>query len=266
VNESTAAASSAADSLKHRLRAGGVVAGPMIFEFFSPGIARIAAAAGADFVLYDMEHSGTDIETIKLQCAVAAGAGIAPIVRVPHHGYSEVARVLDAGAHGVMVPMVASAAQAAELVHFTRYPPRGRRGAAFGVAHDGYRPGSPRDKMAAAEARTVVIAMIETGEGLEAVDAIAAVEGVDVIFLGHFDLSNFLGIPADFEHPRFEAALRAIGAAARRHGKVAATMAADAAWASRLHGHGFRMFASGVDVQLFQQALAGGLRALHALG
>ena len=86
-------------SLRERLRAGEIVAGPMIFEFFSPGIARIAQAAGADFILYDMEHSGADIETIKTQCAVCAAAGIAPVVRVPHHGYSEVARALDAGAH-----------------------------------------------------------------------------------------------------------------------------------------------------------------------
>lgn len=252
--------------LRERLRAGELVAGPMIFEFFSPGIARIARAAGADFVLYDMEHSGADIETIKIQCAVCAGAGIAPVVRVPHHGYSEVARALDAGAHGVMVPMVNDAAQAAELVSFTRYPPRGLRGAAFGLAHDGYVAGRPRDKIAAAEARTVVLAMIENANGLANVDAIAAVDGVDVLFLGHFDLTNFLGIPGEFDHPRFEQALQAIGAAARRHGKVAATMAADEAWARRLHAHGFRMFASGIDVQLFQQALAGGLRGLRALG
>jgi 2-keto-3-deoxy-L-rhamnonate aldolase RhmA len=253
-------------TLKQRIQAGHTALGSMVFEFFSPGMARIAREAGADFLIYDMEHSGTGIDTVKAQCAACAGTGLAPIVRVPHHDYSAVAGALDAGAHGIMVPMVASAAQAAELVSFTRYPPRGRRGAAFGMAHDGYRAGSPLEKMAAAEARTLVVAMIETVEGLAEVDAIAAVPGVDVLFLGHFDLTNFMGIPAAFTDPRFEQALADIGAAARRHGKIAGTMAGDAAWAARLHAHGFRLFACGIDVHLYQQALAGSIRAVRALG
>jgi 2-keto-3-deoxy-L-rhamnonate aldolase RhmA len=253
-------------SLKQRIQAGHVAAGTMVFEFFVPGLPQIARSAGADFLLYDMEHSGADTETIKAQCAACAGVGVAPLVRVPGHEYSQVARALDAGAHGVMVPMVADAAQAAEIVSFTRYPPRGRRGAAFGLAHDGYSAGTPRDKMAASEARTLVLAMIETAEGLANVDAIAAVPGVDVLFLGHFDLTNFLGIPGEFTHPAFESAIRAIAAAAQRHGKVAATMAGDQAWAERFHAIGYRMFACGLDVHLFQHALAGGIRAVRALG
>jgi len=251
--------------LKQRIQAGHTAAGTMVFEFFVPGMAQIARSADADFLLYDMEHSAADFETIKAQCAACAGSGVAPLVRVPGHRYADVARALDAGAHGIMVPMVADAAQAAELVSFTRYPPRGRRGAAFGLAHDGYTAGAPRDKMAASEARTLVMAMIETAEGLANVDAIAAVPGVDVLFLGHFDLTNFLGIPGEFEHPLFNAAIHEIAAAAQRHGKVAGTMAGDDAWARRFHAIGFRMFAYGLDVHLFQHALASGIRGVRAL-
>ena len=124
-----------------------------------------------------------------------------------------------------MMPLVGSAAQARELVSWTRYPPLGHRGAAFGIAHDGYTGGTPREKIDAAHSRTLVIAMIETPEGVANVDAIAAVPGVDVLFLGHMDLTNFMGIPGEFEHPAFEAAVRAIGQAAQRHGKLAATLA-----------------------------------------
>ena len=251
--------------LKQRIAGGETLAGTMVFEFFVPGMAQIANVAGVDFVLYDMEHSGVDIDAIKLQCAACAGSGVVPLVRVPSHQYQFVARVLDAGAHGIMVPMVADAKQAAELVSWTRYPPEGRRGAAFGVAHDGYRPGTPRDKIAESAARTIVIAMIETPEGVANAEAIAAVPGVDVLWLGHFDLTNFMGIPGDFEHADYLSAVDAIVAAARRHGKVAAVLAADEAWARKYHELGFRMFAYGLDIHLYQKALAAGVQAVHAL-
>ena len=251
--------------LKQRIANGETLVGTMVFEFFVPGMAQIAKVAGADFLLYDMEHSGVGIDAIKVQCAASAGSGVVPIVRVPTNQYHFVARVLDAGAHGIMVPMVADAQQAAEIVSWTRYPPEGRRGAAFGVAHDGYRPGSPREKIADSAARTIVIAMIETPEGVRNADAIAAVPGVDVLWLGHFDLTNFMGIPGEFGNPDYLAAVDDIVAAARKHGKVAAVMAADEAWARKYHGLGFRMFAYGLDIHLYQHALATGVQAVRAL-
>ena len=175
----------------------------MVFEFFTPGMAQIAAAAGAEFVLYDMEHSGAGIDTIKAQMAACRGLDIVPMVRVPTTQYHFIARCLDAGAMGIMVPMVESVAQARDIVSFTRYPPHGVRGAGFGVAHDDYEPGSPVDKIATANRRTLVIAQIETPRGADAVDEIAAIDGIDVLWLGHFDMTNFMGIPGQFTHPDF---------------------------------------------------------------
>jgi len=252
-------------TLKQRIQAGQMPVGTMVFEFFAPGIARLAAVAGADFVMYDMEHSGIGIETIKAQCAFCAGTGVAPLVRVPTNQYHLVAGVLDAGAHGIMVPMVADAAQARDIVSWTQYPPKGRRGAAFGVAHDGYTSGAPADKIAAAEARTMVIAQIETPEGVANADAIAAVPGVDVLWLGHFDLTNFMGIPGQFEHPDFVAAVNTVVAAAQRHGKVAGFMASDDDWAKRFHDYGYRMLAYSMDTLLYQRGLASGIQNLRAL-
>lgn len=111
-------------TLKQRIQDGQMPVGTMVFEFFAPGLAQIAAAAGAEFVMYDMEHSGIGIEAIKAQCAFCAGVGVAPLVRVPTNQYHLVAGVLDAGAHGVMVPMVADADQARDIVSWSRYPPR----------------------------------------------------------------------------------------------------------------------------------------------
>ena len=249
--------------VKQRLAEGGYAFGAMNFEFFSPGMPQIARAAGAEFVLFDMEHSGAGIETIKAQLAACRGIGIVPGVRVPATQYHFIARCLDAGAMSIMVPMVESAAQARDIVSFTRYPPQGVRGAAFGVAHDDYESGPVADKIAAARARTQVIAQIETARGAEAADEIAAVDGVDVLWLGHFDLTSFMGIPAQFEHPRYLEAMRGIVAAAERHGKVAGFMATDETWARDYVGHGFRMMAYGLDSLLYQRALAQGLGAMR---
>ena len=254
-----------ANPVKQRLAQGERVFGTMVFEFFSPGMPQIAKVAGAEFILFDMEHTALDLPEVKRLVACCRGLDLPPYVRVPATDYHFIAHALDAGATGIMVPMVETVEQAEFIVSCTRYPPAGRRGAAFGFAHDDYTGGDVAAKVAAANARTLVMALIETERGAANVEAIAAVPGIDVLWLGHFDLTNFMGIPGEFEHPAFEAAVRAIGQAAQRHGKLAATLASTPAWAGRFHAIGFRMFAYGLDVQLFQQALAAGIQSVRGL-
>jgi 2-keto-3-deoxy-L-rhamnonate aldolase RhmA len=249
--------------VKHELQRGGHAFGTMVFEFFSPGLPQVLRAAGAEFALFDMEHSGAGIETMKTQAALCRGIDLVPMVRVPATQYHLVSAVLDAGMMGVMVPMVESPVQAREIVSFTRYPPQGVRGAAFGIAHDDYEPGPVPNKMREAMDRTMVIALIETARGVAAVDEIAAVDGVDVLWLGHFDLTNSMGIPAAFSDPRYLAAVGAIVAAAKRYGKVAGVMAADEKWACDYFRRGFNIVAYGLDHLLLQQALSAGLDALR---
>ena len=251
--------------VKSRLAAGGHAVGTMAFEFFTPSLPQIVKAAGAQFLLYDMEHSGAGIETMKAQFACCRGLPIAPWVRVPVNEYHFIARVLDAGAHGVMVPMVDSVDDAKRAVRSMQYPPEGRRGSAFGMAHDDYLPGAPVDKIAAARARNVLIALIETPGGVAAADEIAALPGVDILWLGHFDLTNFMGIPGQFDHPDYLAAVDRIVAAARRHGKPAGFLALDDDWARRYHAKGFRVMAYGLDSQLLQSALRRGIELLRSL-
>jgi 2-keto-3-deoxy-L-rhamnonate aldolase RhmA len=249
--------------LKARLAEGGSAFGTMACEFFSPGLAQICRDAGAEFLLLDMEHSGAGIDVMKQQLACCRGLEIVPLVRVPVADYHFIARLLDAGAMGIMVPMVESAEQAAFIVGCTRYPPEGRRGAGFGVAaHDDYTGGDVAEKIAMAHERTLVICQVENASGLENVDAIAATPGVDIVWLGHFDLTNFLGIPAQFGHPRYQAAVDDIVAACRRHGKTAGFMASDREWAREYRDRGFRIIAYGVDVLLLKSALSAGLAAL----
>jgi 2-dehydro-3-deoxyglucarate aldolase/4-hydroxy-2-oxoheptanedioate aldolase len=244
------------NSVKKKLAEGGVALGSMVFEFFTPGIARLCANAGAEFVMYCMEHTGVGFETLQPQFSLCRALGVAPLVRVPAGEYHFVARALDVGAFGVMVPLVDTAEQAARIVSFTRYPPKGRRGAAFGFAHDDYQTGDVVQKMHAMHERTLVICMIETRAGLDNVEAIAAVPGVDVLWLGHFDLTNFLGIPGEFTHPKYRDAVKRIAAAAAQHGKSAGYMAADEQLGREYLGHGYRMIATGTDQGLLQNAMA----------
>ena len=243
------------NAVKQRLAAGGRAFGSMVFEFFTPGMPRLLANAGAEFALYCMEHTGVSYETLKPQFALCRALGVVPLVRVPGTEYDLIARALDCGALGVMVPLVDTAEQAELIVSCTRYPPAGgRRGAAFGFAHDDYEGGGVVEKMQMIHERTLVIAMIETRQGLENVEAIAAVPGVDVLWLGHFDLSNFLGIPGEFSHPVFQDAIRRVVSAAKKHGKAAGYMAAGAALGREYLAHGFRMLATGTDQGMLQEA------------
>lgn len=226
---------------------GETVLGSMVFEFFSPGMAQLMKLAGAEYIIYDMEHTGLGFETLKMQVAACRGLDVVPMARVPRSDYSFIARALDVGVQGVMIPMVESAGQAEAIAAATRYPPQGRRGAAFGFAHDDYLPGSPLDKIKAANKRNLVIAQIETERGLEAVEEIAAVDGVDVLWVGHFDLTNFLGIPGQFDNKLYKDALKRVVTAGRAHGKGLGFMPSDRTWAQDYKALGFNMLAAGTD-------------------
>jgi 2-dehydro-3-deoxyglucarate aldolase/4-hydroxy-2-oxoheptanedioate aldolase len=240
-------------------------AGHFVIEFATPGIGHILAGAGAEFCFLDMEHSGFSFETVKTTLHVLRAAGVAPLVRVPSGAYHHVARALDCGAEGVMVPMVATADQAAALVRHARYWPEGQRGCAFGIAHDDYRGGTPAEKMATANARTTTFALIETAEGARNADSIAATPGLDCIWVGHFDLSASLGVPGDFATGAYRDAQGAICAAARRHGKALGKLVGSRAEAEQAVADGFTLICYGGDVWLLQAAVAEGVRTVHAL-
>jgi 2-dehydro-3-deoxyglucarate aldolase/4-hydroxy-2-oxoheptanedioate aldolase len=249
--------------VKQRLSEGGVSLGTMVFEFNTTGVARIAAGAGAEFVIFDLEHTGWSVETIRTLVASSGAADLVPMVRIPATEYHFVARVLDMGARGLMVPMVESEEQARTIVRSAKYPPQGRRGAAFGVAHDDYQTGDILATMRTANAEQLLIAQIETAAGVEQVDRIAGVEGIDVLWIGHFDLTNSLGIPGQFDHPDFHRAIDRVLSACRAHGKAPGFMAADVPTGRSLLSRGFRMLAYGGDLWIYQQALREGLAGLR---
>ena len=249
--------------MKRKLAEGGTSLGTMVFEFDSPGIGRIAAEAGAEFVCYDMEHTGWTSETIRRLMATTRSAEIVSMVRVPATQYHFIAQALDCGAMALMIPMVETPEQAQDIVRFAKYPPQGRRGAAFGVAHDDYTGGDVMAKMESANREGLLVTQIETALGVENVEAIAAVEGIDVLWIGHFDLTASLGIPAQFGHPDFLAAVDRVVAACARHGKAAGIMAGDVPTGKQWLDKGFRALAYSGDLWIYGTALKEGLAALQ---
>jgi 2-dehydro-3-deoxyglucarate aldolase/4-hydroxy-2-oxoheptanedioate aldolase len=250
--------------VKQTVKSGGLAIGTMMFEFNTTGIGRIAANAGAEFAVYDMEHTGWELETIRMLIATTPRPGLVPIVRIPTTQYHFVSRVLDMGAMGVMAPMVESADEARLLVQSAKYPPTGRRGAAFGIAHDDYGIGTIPEVVRSSNAESLLIVQIETAKGLQNLDEIATVPEIDVLWIGLYDLANSLGLPGQMDHPQIQAAIDRVLAVCRAQNKVPAVLVTSIDEGRAQLARGFRLVAFGGDVWIYQTALKAGLAALRA--
>src|SRR5690242_646542 len=138
--------------------------GHFVVEFATPGIGHILKSAGCDFVLFDLEHSGFGFETVKSAMRYFEAADLPAIVRVPSKEYHHIARAMDMGAEGLMLPMVGNVEDVRHIVDSMKYHPTGKRGVALQVAHDRYRPGAVADKFVAANRRTTLFCQIRSEE------------------------------------------------------------------------------------------------------
>ena len=254
----------AAAGLKAMARTKAVKLGHFIVEFATPGIGHIMKNAGCEFVLFDLEHSGFGYETVKSAMRYFEAAEIAPIVRVPSKEYHHIARACDMGAEGIMLPMVGNAKEARAILNCMKYHPVGQRGVALGVAHDRYTVGPVPKKLGSANKRTALFCQIETAEGVKNADAIAAVDGVDCLWVGHFDLSASLGVPGDFGHPKFTGAIETVVAACRKHRKALGRLVPDVETGIEFYRQGFDFICYSGDVWVLQNALTEAVGKLRA--
>lgn len=202
-----------------RLREGDLALGFGIRQARTADLGMIARACGYDWVMLDLEHNTMNIDEACQLCVAALETGVAPLVRVPSHHHHHVARVLDGGAMGVIVPHVDTAEQAREVVRNCKYPPVGNRSLAGLMPQLRFQPYPTAEALNLLNDNMVVVVMLETPEAIENADEIAAVDGVDVLLIGSNDLSAQMGIPGQFSHERIGAAYRAVVTAANRHGK-----------------------------------------------
>lgn len=244
------------EGLKKMARRKSAKLGHFIVEFATPGIGHILKSAGCDFVLFDLEHSGFGFETVKSTLRYFEAARLPAIVRVPSKEYHHIARAMDMGAEGLMLPMVGNVEEARHIINSMKYHPAGKRGVALQVAHDNYRPGAVADKFTAANNRTTLFCQIETVEGVENADALAALDGVDCLWVGHFDLSVSLGIPGEFDHPKFKEAIDKTIAATKKHNKALGRLVPTVETGLDIYSQGFDFVCYSGDVWVLHNALA----------
>lgn len=253
---------------KRKLKAGELVLCMAINQMRSTEAPMIAAECGFDAIFLDLEHSATSLETAASICVAALTAGITPLARVPSHNAFHAARILDAGAQGVMVPHVESEAEAREIVRALRYPPLGIR-SAYGTGPAlGYRAIGQGEANVFLNEHELVIAMLETPEAIERADAIAAVEGIDMVHIGALDVSNLMGIPAQYGHPRMRAAFETVAHACTKHGKAMGVGGArgDRPLQQYLIDLGVRYLTTGSDVGYLMAAARADVAGIRGIG
>ena len=207
--------------IKARLAAGDVALGLLVRLARSPDIARIARATGHDFLFIDVQHSIFNLESIANIAQTALAIGIAPVVRVRGTDDPDVSMLLDNGVTGIVYPDVNTPEQARKAVDICRFPPLGRRSVSGGYPHFDYRGVPVMHAVSQLNASTLIVCMIETVEGLENVEKIAAIDGIDVLHVGSNDLLTNAGKAGQFDDPWLIAAQDRVIAAAKANGKYA---------------------------------------------
>jgi 2-keto-3-deoxy-L-rhamnonate aldolase RhmA len=250
-------------AIKEAFRKGEIIVGTWIFEFNTPGIARLLASTGIDFVVYDMEHSGFGIDSIRQLIAQSRPLNLAALVRPAANEYHLIAPLLDAGASGVIVPKIETASEAARLVATCKYYPEGQRGAAFAIAHDDFLPGNVPAKMKAANDSILCGILIETVKGVQNLEDILEVRGIDLVWAGFLDLSLSMGIPGQFSDPQFTNAINHILQVSKAHGIPAGILSSDPEQAQKHVEEGYKCISYGGDLWLLQRALSEGVQAIR---
>ncbi|WP_437227494.1 HpcH/HpaI aldolase family protein [Planctomicrobium sp. SH661] len=235
-------------------------------HFYDPSVYELASLLGFDGLWLDLEHHATSVETAS-QLIRAARVGQSDVVARPAKGeFMRMARLLEAGAHGIMYPRCESADEARELVRWGKFAPMGTRGFDGGNGDMPYCMEDMAAYVEQANKETFLIAQLEDNQAVRNADAIAAVNGIDVLFFGVGDFSVLNGIPGQFNHPSIWEAIEAVAAAARRHGKAWGTPSFNPAHAERLMSMGATFLSHTSDLILLKQGLERMQRDYSQLG
>ena len=186
----------------------------------TPEVVRIAAATGHHAVLVDLEHSAMSFDVAAQMCAAAGDLGLMPFVRVPERDYGSIGRLLDGGAQGIIAPRIETVAEAETVSRACRFPPRGHRSQIAAVPQLGMRPTPAAGSNPLLNAQAIVQILLETPEGIANADAIARLDGVDMLAIGANDLTAELGAPGAYDHPAVRDAVASVAEACRANGKL----------------------------------------------
>jgi 2-keto-3-deoxy-L-rhamnonate aldolase RhmA len=250
-------------TFRQRVLDGEVVVGTFLV-LDSPGSVEICARSGLDWIVIDLEHGmATEADLVPMLMAVK-GTGTTPLVRVEQGTRMRVGRALDLGAAGIVVPQVQGAEEAAAVARWMRTQPAGERGIALftrGMEFGGY----GHADVATRHDELLTIVQIESTAALAQAEAMARIDGVDVLFVGPTDLTHALGIPGRVDDPRYEEAVRSVAMAARAAGKAAGVMLWQADDARRYIGLGFTFLCLSSEGSYLDRALRSALGSVRTI-
>jgi 2-dehydro-3-deoxyglucarate aldolase/4-hydroxy-2-oxoheptanedioate aldolase len=244
--------------LRRRVLAGEPTIGAFV-NLGSPVAAELVGRAGFDWTLVDLEHGMGSEAELHAQLLAIQGSPTAAVVRVASAERLRVGRILDLGADGLMIPRLETAAEIAETLTWMRYPPAGIRGVALGTRGGGYGEIGHAELATTVNDRALGVFQVESPAAVEASAVTAAIDGVDVLFVGPADLSHSMGIPGRFDEPSFVAALDRVVANARANGKAAGILLKDGSAAEAAYAQGFTFLGIGSDSSFLVASARAGL-------
>ena len=249
--------------LKEKLKNGGLAIGTMISEIRNPNLAWMLVQSGFDYFIIDNEHGAYSPEAVSNIIAAARGAGIAVIVRIPEIRREAIMKPLDSGAAGLLVPMVNTADQAAEIMAYAKYPPMGNRGVALSRGHSSYGRPDAAEYLDLANQATFIAVQAESPQAIENLESIAATPGIDSIFVGPADLSVSMGIPGQLTHPREVEAITRVIAVCRQHDVIPGIHMSNVATLKEWIQKGMRFVSYSSDVDMLARAGQESLKQLR---
>jgi 2-keto-3-deoxy-L-rhamnonate aldolase RhmA len=251
------------NTLRQALQEGRTVLGMMIQECRSPAIPELMAVAGFDFIFIDMEHGAFNMETVADLLKVTRLTGMTPLVRVSDDEYHLVARVLDAGAQGIMVPRVESRDRVEKVVQCAKFPPDGRRGCSILKGHSDYHPEPLQDFCRHSNRENMVILQIERRAAIENIDDLLSVPGVDAAIVGPNDLALSLGISNDMAHPLMVASIGKVVEACQRRGIPSGMHMGNLEALTHWMARGMRFIVYSTDLNFLLKGAQTGLKVLR---
>lgn len=236
--------------IKEKLEKGDFVIGPFV-KARSMALVEVMGYAGFDFLILDMEHSPFSIETVEMMIRAAEIGNIFPVVRVPEVTEPAILEPLDVGAQGILIPHVDTKEIAEKVVHFSKFAPEGERGIDIYVRSAKYSHIPKKDYFKEANRKLLIAVQIEGRKGVDNLDEILSVEGLDVIFVGPYDLSQSLGIPGEIESPLVIEEVKKIVRKVKKAKRSVGIYVDDLKIAKKWIGFGVQFIAFSVDVVIF---------------
>lgn len=251
--------------VKKKLKAGEACFGTMLRILSKPHSVSLCASQGWDYIIFDTEHNDYDLETLGNACLVAKYEDIDIYVRPADKLYHQMAQMLDVGVEGLVLPQVKTLKEAEHIIRSTKYAPIGQRGVSVSNTVTLFRDYDLIEYTKWANDQLMTIIQIESEEGVENIEEIVSVPGVDAVMIGPSDLSQDMGIPGQIEHPKVVDALHKVIDSCSKHGVASGIHLQDMEQVEKWINEGMRLITFSYDIQLFKDASYSALKKLRSL-